>query len=57
MIDRAVGRGPKAEGRMVMAEPMWRLGTPEAVLWLSSDQVASFVTGHALAVNSGLLAR
>lgn len=54
-IDRVVERDPEAEGRMVKAEPMGRLGTPEevaeAVLWPCSD-AASFVTGHALAVES-----
>jgi NAD(P)-dependent dehydrogenase (short-subunit alcohol dehydrogenase family) len=43
-------------GRM---QPIGRLGTPsevaEAVVWLCSD-AASFVTGHALAVDGGVLA-
>jgi len=60
MIDRVVARDPEAEGKMLMAEPIGRLGTPgevaEAVVWLCSD-AASFVTGHALAVDGGLVAR
>ena len=40
--------------------PMNRLGTPEevakAALWLCSDD-ASFITGHALFVDGGYLAR
>jgi NAD(P)-dependent dehydrogenase (short-subunit alcohol dehydrogenase family) len=43
-------------GRM---QPIGRLGTPaevaEAIAWLCSD-AASFVTGHALAVDGGVLA-
>ncbi len=40
-------------------QPIGRLGTPEevaaAVVWLCSD-AAAFVTGHALAVDGGVLA-
>jgi NAD(P)-dependent dehydrogenase (short-subunit alcohol dehydrogenase family) len=43
-------------GRM---QPIGRLGTPqevaEAIVWLCSD-AASFVTGHAMAVDGGVLA-
>jgi NAD(P)-dependent dehydrogenase (short-subunit alcohol dehydrogenase family) len=45
---------------MIALEPMGRLGRPEeianAVMWLASED-ASFVTGHALAVEGGWLAR
>jgi len=53
-------RDPSAMARMVAREPMERLGSPreiaEAILWLCSD-AASFVTGEALAVDGGFLAR
>ncbi|MFA3878609.1 SDR family NAD(P)-dependent oxidoreductase [Streptomyces sp. MMCC 100] len=54
------GGTPEGRASMVALEPMGRLGRPEevteAVLWLASDN-ASFVTGHALAVEGGWLAR
>jgi NAD(P)-dependent dehydrogenase (short-subunit alcohol dehydrogenase family) len=60
MVERVIARDPEAEGRMTFAEPVGRLGTPEevaeAVLWLCSD-AASFVTGHTLAVDGGLIVR
>ena len=41
-------------------EPIGRVGTPgevaESVVWLCSD-AASFVTGHAMAVDGGWLAQ
>ena len=51
---------PGVLDRLARHEPMGRLGTPEeiasAVVWLCSDG-ASFMTGHALAVDGGYMAR
>ena len=47
---------PEIKTRLLAKEPMGRVGTPEevaeAVVWLCSD-AASFVTGHAMAVDGG----
>jgi len=62
LMDRGIQarRDPAAMARIVAREPMERLGSPreiaEAILWLCSD-AASFVTGEALAVDGGFLAR
>lgn len=60
MIGRRLERKPESEAVYESMEPMGRLGTPEeiaeAVVWLSSD-AASFVTGHPMAVDGGLVAR
>ena len=52
------GRGDRAQFAAV--EPVGRMGTPEevaeAVVWLCSE-AASFVTGHAMAVDGGFVAR
>jgi len=51
---------PEMERHYLAAEPVGRLGRPEeiatAVVWLCSD-AASFVTGHTLSVDGGLIAR
>ena len=60
MIGRRLEKKPESEATYVSMEPMGRLGTAEeiaeAVVWLCSD-AASFVTGHAMAVDGGLVAR
>lgn len=51
---------PKRLERIIAREPIGRVGKPEeiaeAVVWLSSD-AASFVTGHAMAVDGGWVAQ
>ena len=62
VMDRGVHAGDDPETYRQIAElhPMSRLGKPEeiaaAVLWLCSDG-ASFVTGQALLVDGGYVAR
>ena len=56
MIDRLTGHKKEVEAQYAAQEPIGRLGQPEevaqAVLWLCSNE-ASFITGHALAVDGG----
>lgn len=60
MAEYFTGGDPRVEAHILAQQPLSRMGKPEevaeAVLWLCSD-AASFVTGHALAVDGGLLAR
>lgn len=60
MIDRFTHGDPVALAQYAEGEPIGRMGTPEevanAVIWLCSDQ-ASFVTGHALAVDGARVAQ
>ena len=56
MVDNAVANDPALEQYLVGLHPIGRIGTPEeiaaAAVWLCSD-AASFVLGHALAVDGG----
>ena len=60
MVQRITSRGPHLVERMAAGEPVGRLGKPqeiaEAVVWLCSE-AASFVTGHAMAVDGGYIAQ
>jgi NAD(P)-dependent dehydrogenase (short-subunit alcohol dehydrogenase family) len=60
MIERVTGGKPEAEAQFTALEPIGRMGTPEeiaeAVVWLCSD-AASFVTGHPMVVDGGLVAQ
>jgi NAD(P)-dependent dehydrogenase (short-subunit alcohol dehydrogenase family) len=60
MVERFTGGQPDAEAAMLATEPVGRLGRPEeiadAVVWLASDR-SSFVTGQAIAVDGGFVAR
>ncbi|UCG11386.1 MAG: SDR family oxidoreductase [Deltaproteobacteria bacterium] len=60
MAECFTGGDPRVEAHILAQEPMGRMGSAEevaeAVVWLCSD-ASSFVTGHALTVDGGLLAR
>lgn len=60
MIDRLTGTNKEAIDQFTKLEPVGRFGQPEeianAVIWLCSDK-ASFVTGHAMAVDGGFVAQ
>jgi len=60
MMREAMNAGPKIKALIENMQPMGRVGQPQeiaqAVLWLCSD-AASFVTGHALPVDGGLIAK
>lgn len=59
MVDSIVASKPEREELAISKEPIGRMGTPdevaEAAVWLCSD-AASFVTGHSMAVDGGILA-
>ena len=59
MVESIVSTSPEREALAISKEPVGRMGTPEevaeAVVWLCSD-AASFVTGHSMAVDGGILA-
>jgi len=56
MVDRITGKDKAVEKQYEAMEPVGRMGAPEevaeSIVWLCSD-AASFVTGHALAVDGG----
>lgn len=56
MIDRLTGNQKETEEEYAKMEPIGRLGQPEeianAVVWMCSNE-ASFMTGHAMAVDGG----
>ena len=60
MVERVSGNRPDVLEKMIAAEPIGRSGTPQeiadAVVWLCSD-AASFVTGHAMTVDGGVVAQ
>jgi NAD(P)-dependent dehydrogenase (short-subunit alcohol dehydrogenase family) len=59
-LQRVHGANPEVEARMAAQNPSGRIGRPEdaaeAVIWLCSE-AASFVVGHTLVVDGGVLAQ
>jgi NAD(P)-dependent dehydrogenase (short-subunit alcohol dehydrogenase family) len=60
MSERLLGGDPERERQIAAIQPIGRIGTPEevaaAVVWLCSD-AASYITGHALPIDGGLIAK
>jgi NAD(P)-dependent dehydrogenase (short-subunit alcohol dehydrogenase family) len=60
MLERGLDTGRLSVEQINAWEPVGRMGTPEeiaeSVLWLMSD-AASFVTGHAMSIDGGYVAR
>ena len=60
MVERLLSGQPEAEAAFIAMEPVGPMGkaeeVAEAVLWLCSD-AASFVTGHPMTVDGGLVAQ
>ena len=59
MVQKQTAENPSAVDAFIAEEPVGRMGEPEevarTVVWLCTDD-ASFVTGHLMAVDGGLLA-
>jgi NAD(P)-dependent dehydrogenase (short-subunit alcohol dehydrogenase family) len=60
MVDHLISINAIDQAEVIQQHPIGRMGTPdevaEAVVWLCSES-ASFITGHALAVDGGYLAQ
>jgi NAD(P)-dependent dehydrogenase (short-subunit alcohol dehydrogenase family) len=60
LVESIIQSDPEAESQLMSMIPMERLGTveemAEVVVWLLSD-ASSFITGHALAVDGGVVAK
>ena len=60
MVGRIKERRPRMFEKIVRGEPIGRIGQPEEIaetaVWLCSD-AASFVTGHAMSVDGGIVAQ
>lgn len=60
MLQGPMSAKPELEAQITRLQPMGRIGTPEevaaAVVWLCSD-AASFITGHPLVLDGGMVAQ
>jgi NAD(P)-dependent dehydrogenase (short-subunit alcohol dehydrogenase family) len=60
LVETIIASDPDAESQLMSMIPMGRLGTleeiAEVVVWLCSD-ASSFITGHAMAVDGGVVAK
>jgi NAD(P)-dependent dehydrogenase (short-subunit alcohol dehydrogenase family) len=60
LVENIISSDPKAEAQLLSLIPMQRLATleeiAEVVVWLCSD-ASSFVTGHAMLVDGGVVAK
>lgn len=60
MVDRVIDKEPSKEGEYTANTPLGRIGGPEeaaeAAVWLCAPQ-SGFVTGHALSVDGGVVAK